>query len=584
MSGEAHQGPGASERNGPVQELPDAEAVLATLNRIIASPEFDATDRNKRFLSYVVTETLNGRSDRIKAYTIATEVFGREASFDAHGDPIVRVEAGQLRRALAGYYVSAGRNEAVEISIPKGGYAPVFLSREVAAPTPIPKLTIPAAPERTIRRAAIPIGVALAVFVGAGLGYGLWSGRAMPSRPDIPRILVQPFEDLTQSGNSARLASGLTQEIIGQISKFRDIVVIAADAEGRPLSDALGVLPVQDSPRYNLSGSLELDGSTLRLQTQLVSRSDGAVLWANKYAGDLSVSSVTGIKSEIADQVATALAQPYGVIFREDAARQMASPPEDWTAYACTLGYYAYRLTFDASTHAEIRSCLEDAVERFPTYATAWGLLSLMYIDELRYRFPPESANGPSSIEKAKLAARKAVSLDPSNIRGLEAEMFALYFSGEKDAAIQVGKAALEINPNDTELMGEYGYRLALSGDWKAGCALVDEARKRQPGPAGAYEAALALCAYQQSDFPTAAKWIRKYPMTDNPQYHAIAAIIFAELGDPQVTSEVDWLRLHAPQYFKDARAEIAYRIGRKEDVDRILVSLEKAGVPAPNQ
>ena len=129
--------------------------------------------------------------------------------------------------------------------------------------------------------------------------------------------------------------------------------------------------------------------------------------------------------------------------------------------------------------------------------------------------------------------------------------------------------------------------RMAVRAPWRGRgvgdallLALVDEARKRQPGPAGVYEAALALCAYQQGDYATAAMWIRKYPMTDNPQYHAIAAVIFAELGDPQVTTEVAWLRTHAPQYFKDARAEIAYRIGRKEDVDRILASLEKAGVP----
>ncbi len=254
---------------------------------------------------------------------------------------------------------------------------------------------------------------------------------------------------------------------------------------------------------------------------------------------------------------------------------------KDWTAYACTLAYYDYRLTFDAATHARIRSCLEDAVARFPTYATAWALLSLIYIDELRYRFPPETSGGAAPIEKARAAARTAVSLDPTNIRGREAEMFSLYFSGDKDAAIEVGKAALELNPNDTQLMGEYGYRLALSGEWEAGCALVDEARKRQPGRAGYYETALGLCAYQRGDYATAAIWIRKVPMTDNPQYHAIATVIFAELGDPQVAAEVEWLRVHAPQYFQDARSEIAYRIGRKQDVDRILASLKKAGIPA---
>jgi len=581
LSREAHQGLRTGEGDARVEKSPDPELVRDALASIIASPEFDATDRNRRFLSYVVTEALEGRGDRIKAYTIATEVFGRGPSFDPQGDPIVRVEAGQLRRALDRYYLDAGRDDPVEISIPKGGYAPLFTPRERVVPIPPPEPAAPAPPRRVTSRAAVLIGVLLALFLGAGLGYGLWAGRAMPARPDIPRILVQPFEDLARSGNSALLASGLTQEVIGQISRFRDIVVIAADAEGRPLADSSGLPAARDAPRYLLSGSLDIDGTTLRLQTRLISRGDGAVLWTNKYAGDLSVSRLTAIKEEIGDEVATALAQPDGVIFRADAARQVTSPPEDWTAYACTLAYYDYRLTFDAATHARIRSCLEDAVARFPTYATAWALLSLIYIDELRYRFPPETSGGAAPIEKARAAARTAVSLDPTNIRGREAEMFSLYFSGDKDAAIEVGKAALELNPNDTQLMGEYGYRLALSGEWEAGCALVDEARKRQPGRAGYYETALGLCAYQRGDYATAAIWIRKVPMTDNPQYHAIATVIFAELGDPQVAAEVEWLRVHAPQYFQDARSEIAYRIGRKQDVDRILASLKKAGIPA---
>ena len=58
------------------------DAARRELGRILASPEFDASERNRSFLSYVVEESLAGRSDRIKAYTIATHVFGRDAAFD----------------------------------------------------------------------------------------------------------------------------------------------------------------------------------------------------------------------------------------------------------------------------------------------------------------------------------------------------------------------------------------------------------------------------------------------------------------------------------------------------------------------
>jgi len=78
----------------------DAE-ILAQLDRIRRSAEFDAPERDRKFLTYVIEETLAGQGDRIKAYSIATEVFGRDSSFDPQTDPAVRIEAGRIRRALS---------------------------------------------------------------------------------------------------------------------------------------------------------------------------------------------------------------------------------------------------------------------------------------------------------------------------------------------------------------------------------------------------------------------------------------------------------------------------------------------------
>ena len=58
---------------------------------ILTSTDFDTSERNRRFLSYVVEETLAGRPDRIKAYSIATSVFGRDERFDPQVDSIVRI-------------------------------------------------------------------------------------------------------------------------------------------------------------------------------------------------------------------------------------------------------------------------------------------------------------------------------------------------------------------------------------------------------------------------------------------------------------------------------------------------------------
>jgi len=72
-------------------------------------------------LRYVVSETLDGRADRIKAYSIAIEVFKRDESFDAQADPVVRIEAARLRFALERYYLLAGSSDPILIDMPKGG-------------------------------------------------------------------------------------------------------------------------------------------------------------------------------------------------------------------------------------------------------------------------------------------------------------------------------------------------------------------------------------------------------------------------------------------------------------------------------
>jgi hypothetical protein len=100
MIGDA--GPGPSADASPSLDPPSPEEVRAQLARIIASSGFDASERSRGFLRFVVEETLAGRGERIKGYTIAVEVFGRDAAFDAHNDPVVRIEAGRLRRAVAG--------------------------------------------------------------------------------------------------------------------------------------------------------------------------------------------------------------------------------------------------------------------------------------------------------------------------------------------------------------------------------------------------------------------------------------------------------------------------------------------------
>jgi hypothetical protein len=117
----------------------NAAGVRRGLERILASPGFDASARNRRFLEYIVEETLAGRADRLKGLSIAIDVFGRDATIDPQHDPVVRIEAAKLRRSLERYYLIAGQDDPIRIDIPKGAYVPTFEQRAGQLPDPTPR-------------------------------------------------------------------------------------------------------------------------------------------------------------------------------------------------------------------------------------------------------------------------------------------------------------------------------------------------------------------------------------------------------------------------------------------------------------
>ena len=121
---------------GACRAAPDPDDVRAALARILVSRSLIACPRLVSFLRFVVEAQLAGHGDRIKGYTVAVEAFGRPDSLDPQIDPIVRVEAVRLRRALAFYYAGEGAADPVVILLPRGRYVPVFCGRIADAPLP----------------------------------------------------------------------------------------------------------------------------------------------------------------------------------------------------------------------------------------------------------------------------------------------------------------------------------------------------------------------------------------------------------------------------------------------------------------
>ncbi|MEM5581005.1 hypothetical protein WNZ15_00980 [Roseibium sp. AS2] len=123
----------AQEVNPPL----DQDVVQAALVSTLQSPEFQSAPQLRSFLGFIVRATLANQQDKLKGYTIAVEALGRPEEFNPVTDPIVRVEAARLRRRLEKYYSGSGAGAAIRIVIPKGSYAPEFIS-PAAGRSPLP--------------------------------------------------------------------------------------------------------------------------------------------------------------------------------------------------------------------------------------------------------------------------------------------------------------------------------------------------------------------------------------------------------------------------------------------------------------
>jgi len=206
----------------------NSEQLLDALARVLASKTFAEVFRLKKFLEYVVTETIAGRGDRLKGFVIACDVFGKEDPSDAQTTTVVRVEAGRLRRRLKDYYESEGRDDPIRISIPKGHYSACFSAAKES--TTHGPLRTPGAGRQLLQKPGI--WVLLAALL-ALLVFSVWklqpdSTAESGVLPDIrPTIAVLPFENLTGEDPDNSFAIGLTEDIVIDLGSLSALDVIS---------------------------------------------------------------------------------------------------------------------------------------------------------------------------------------------------------------------------------------------------------------------------------------------------------------------------------------------------------------------
>ena len=253
------------------------ERITACLHRVLASQAFEGSPKLGNFLRLIVEARLSGQAERIKAYTIGVEVFGRRPDFDPDRDAIVRVNAGRLRGLLADYYAGPGREDPIRFSLPKGRYLPVFADAQ-----------------------------------------GERRGAAGDFRPIL--LVVERLTLIGGPPDQDYLAAGLTDELVTHLSGYgnRLVVVRTPAAEPGDPGTGFGPGPGTSPPgiAYQLRGGLRRDADQVRIGFTLVEAGTGCVAWSDTFDFRFSPQGLFEAQEEVARNVASRILDPHGVLYR----------------------------------------------------------------------------------------------------------------------------------------------------------------------------------------------------------------------------------------------------------------------------
>ena len=472
-----------------------AQAARAELHRVLGSSHFEASERNRRFLEYVVEETLAGRADRIKAYNIATIVFGRDVNFDAQLDPVVRMEARRLRRSLERFYLAEGTSNSVRLAMPKGRYVPEF-QRALAVQSD---------------SSSFPAGV-----------------LAKVSRLPGSSILVMPFD--AEGGCSVVLnySDGFTRQLLVGLSRFPELCVFGPTAvvgdSSKPSRE-----PPRDSPGadFVLSGSTAVFADVLNVKAMLADAATGEVIWGQTFEHDLRRGSVLRARDSIADCIVRTLAQPFGVMFVNRYAMDADVKAPNLLAYECLSSFYGYRRSYRRDLFPVVRERLERTVIADPVHSEVLACLSQIYTDGHRLGFAPGESVAGLRRQAAEFAQR-AIDLAPNSSRGHHALGLAHWFLQDVAPSLEALQTALKLNPNATEVAADLGLFWSLLGDWDRGICLLQQALEQDPLQADSGRVAVSLYHFANGRFEKAlaeARRIRSPHVTYGLVCRAIALV-----------------------------------------------------------
>ncbi|RFT15195.1 MAG: Adenylate cyclase [Candidatus Saccharicenans subterraneus] len=273
-------------------------------------------------------------------------------------------------------------------------------------------------------------------------------------------LAVLPFVDLSPQKDQEYFCDGMTEEIIGQLSRIRELKVISRTSVVRyrntqkSIKEIAGELGVANI----LEGSIRREGDMIRVSAQLINAENGFHLWSDKY--DRRLSGVFAIQDEISQAIATALKLKLSL---ESVEALRAGRPDNMKLYEAYLqGMYfinsRYVVTYREEDFIKALEMFEAAREIDPGYAQTYLGIAWAYWHKYSLTVRQED------LDQVVSYGEKAYQLDPEYAGSNLARGFNHFLRGEYDQAFEKYRIAFEKSPNNHMICTAIGYSLSEIG------------------------------------------------------------------------------------------------------------------------
>lgn len=526
-------------REGP-EGVSETE-IRTQLARILAHPEFEATERLRAFLTFVVEESLAGRAGRIKGRLIARRVFGRGEDFDPNRDPVVRIEAGRLRRRLEHYYYVAGGQDPVRIEIPKGRYAPRFARQ----------------PGGRVEPASRPKGA--------------------PVVDEGPTIAILPFRDLTADPEQAFFVNGLVDELVNEVNRYENVTAVPCQPPPGGAAGSGGLLRVESiGARFLLEGSVRRDAAELKMSAHLTDAVAVRQVWGGSYKVPLEAATLIATQEELARDVIAAIAGEYGVIARRLTRESRQKPPSELGTYDALLRYHHYMLVMTSEAGERALRALRRATETEPDYGPAWAALATLHTHAWIFDLP----GFETPLETARDYAWRGASLAPDSQLTRTILAYVHLLSGEMGRFRDEAEVALALNPSSPNFSGTIGYLLAAAGDYERGAALLRQAIAQNPCHPRWFHHGLFLVHFERGEYDEALREADQVGHQVAFWDPALRAAALGKLGRAgEAEASIRELRRLKPDFERRVRELLPRSVASAEVREEFLDGLRKAGL-----